>query len=932
MKPKRAVDPGFTLIASLLLLVLMSGMAIGLLMMVNTETQVGSHDVENTLAYRGAEGAIEQMTATLADTFQSVQAPSASQITALGSNPPSIPGITFPAGGYTFTPHTNPNGTLVSSFGQISSGSNAGLYAQLLPIDLAVTADRPMGDEVRMMRTVEVALIPVFQFGVFSDSDLGFFNSPTLDFNGRVATNGDLYLGVSTGATLTFHDKITAYGNVVRMVIPNGAAVSGNDGNVYIPTASHGCDSGLPACRIMSTATSKYREGSVTGNPTSGQSQFWKNVSTGSATSGGYNGWILDGNYGNTGGTGAKQLNLPFVTGSSGSNSVRPWEIIRRLPIQGQAATPADPSRLAYLAQIRVLLSDNTRCSDNHLTDWNGDSSQDVILDNYSTNVNGVGTSYMAVGTTNAVNGSVDADWVKPLNSNGSRTTAATWPLVSGCLTVEAKRTDGLWHGVTTEWLQQGFGRGLLPPASASGIHPNAILVFQMLADRDDNGNTTGSGESSTVTGASSAYNWFPINMYDPREGEVRDWLDGTSASNGGPPTAGTCSVNGVMNAVELDVYNLKRWLLGNIGTTGSQVDYTTQNGYVLYFSDRRGMLADPNAVAPEPVSPNLKGDYGFEDVINTSSGNQGTPDGAAEAAVTLKGQSWSPEDTNQNGRIDRYGATDLALGFGPASGTTYFSLINNNASRPNPYVRVTCLTTARKNWVSGARHVLKLTDGQWSLGIQRVPVRAVPNTDGTLGGFTVASENPVYIQGDYNSSSADPTWTNPNATDPPHSAAAIIADAVTLLSNSWQDVGIKNNSSKIGSFAYPFDANSGNRPSTTTYYRVAIAAGKTINFPLPGFNNAGTYFGTDGGLHNFLRFAEDWSGQNLWYKGSLVSLFYSNYATGTFKCCDYQVYQPPVRHYAFDPLFTSPENLPPATPMFRDVNNLTYRQDFTPH
>jgi hypothetical protein len=33
-----------------------------------------------------------------------------------------------------------------------------------------------------------------------------------------------------------------------------------------------------------------------------------------------------------------------------------------------------------------------------------------------------------------------------------------------------------------------------------------------------------------------------------------------------------------------------------------------------------------------------------------------------------------------------------------------------------------------------------------------------------------------------------------------------------------------------------------------------------------------------------------------------------------------------------FDPLFTDPKNLPPATPMFRDINNLTYRQDFTPH
>ncbi len=63
-------------------------------------------------------------------------------------------------------------------------------------------------------------------------------------------------------------------------------------------------------------------------------------------------------------------------------------------------------------------------------------------------------------------------------------------------------------------------------------------------------------------------------------------------------------------------------------------------------------------------------------------------------------------------------------------------------------------------------------------------------------------------------------------------------------------------------------------------------------------------------------------------HKGSLVSLFYSTYATGTFKCCNKSVYEPPNRHYAFDTLFSNPANLPPGTPMFRDVDNLSYRQD----
>ncbi len=51
-------------------------------------------------------------------------------------------------------------------------------------MNLQVTADSPAGDEARMIRNVEVAEIPVFQFGVFSQSDLSYFPGPNFDFAG----------------------------------------------------------------------------------------------------------------------------------------------------------------------------------------------------------------------------------------------------------------------------------------------------------------------------------------------------------------------------------------------------------------------------------------------------------------------------------------------------------------------------------------------------------------------------------------------------------------------------------------------------------------------------------------------------------------------------------------------------------------------------
>jgi len=185
------------------------------------------------------------------------------------------------------------------------------------------------------------------------------------------------------------------------------------------------------------------------------------------------------------------------------------------------------------------------------------------------------------------------------------------------------------------------------------------------------------------------------------------------------------------------------------------------------------------------------------------------------------------------------------------------------------------------------------------------------------MPGFTVASENPVYVQGNYNTASSDPFWTGgSNAT--PHSNASVIADSVTLLSNSWTDLNSLNNPTALSS-----------RVPSNTYYRMAISAGKNVPFPKPGFSGVSNDFGTDGGLHNFLRYLEDWGG-TIYYNGSLVSMYYSEYNTGTFKCCTV-VYGAPTRQFYFDTLFLNPSDLPPGTPMFQEVDNLSYHQNFTP-
>ncbi len=73
------------------------------------------------------------------------------------------------------------------------------------------------------------------------------------------------------------------------------------------------------------------------------------------------------------------------------------------------------------------------------------------------------------------------------------------------------------------------------------------------------------------------------------------------------------------------------------------------------------------------------------------------------------------------------------------------------------------------------------------------------------------------------------------------------------------------------------------------------------------------------------------WDGQTLNYKGSMASLYYSTYSTGRDKNDGNTTYDPPAPKLHLRSLFRQP-HLPPGTPLFRDIDNLSYRQSFTPH
>jgi len=55
-------------------------------------------------------------------------------------------------------------------------------------------------------------------------------------------------------------------------------------------------------------------------------------------------------------------------------------------------------------------------------------------------------------------------------------------------------------------------------------------------------------------------------------------------------------------------------------GDPGLSVNDTSENGYILYFSDHRGKLTDPNASnGGQTPAGVISGESGLEDVINSA-------------------------------------------------------------------------------------------------------------------------------------------------------------------------------------------------------------------------------------------------------------------------------------------------------------------------
>jgi hypothetical protein len=871
-------ERGIALLTTLLLIILISGLLVGFTAVVTSDQRFRGSDRTRTAAFYSAHAGLEKLTADLGNLFNGTFAPTGVQVNQLTAAPPVFANTSFLAAdgtsGYKILFPTDAAGNPKASSRNITSGPYQGLIGLLTPYTIDVTARTVGGGEVHLQRSFQTVAIPVFQFGIFSDVDLSFFAGPNFNFGGRVHTNGNLFL--SSGSTLTLSDTVTAVGEVVRQELSNGVSID-------VPSVHNGTVTVL-------TAPGAFRpllrtEGSVVDMPgTALNDPTWHNVSLSV-----YNGHIRNGR------TGAKPLRLPLLS-AKGSNP----DLVRRpaTPDENVKNAPLFDERYFSKASLRILLSDTPA----DITNLPGvTATAPVLLDGdwtvapppgYGpinanrppialsagtattavTTATAAGDNNIRVGSTNGfVNGStiwVDGVRVQCTGSTATKFTGCTGTpaaavgaaVVSGYLTPAGTGTIGGYLKIELQdtnkvWRDVtveilSLGIASTNLAGTACGNPEPNAILKIQRLRDNGGGACNYANSLTAT------DYWPQVLFDTREALERDTAPGASLLLGG-----------VMHYVMLDVANLSRWFQGNIGVTGNTA--LNNNGYTVYFSDRRSNR-DAN---------NLEtGDYGWEDFVNPASA-VGAPNGVIDLG----------EDVNNSGTLDVYGQfpsyNGIAQSVAPGSGLPL-------DATARPWTGVT-MAQAEVNRAVLFRRALKLVNG--SLGNIVAP------------GLSIVAENPVYIQGDWNAS-VGAGFGNP------HVATAVIGDAVTLLSNAWNDVN---------SFTSPYALGGRNR-SANTYYRVAVIGGKGQSFPQPGGGWAATDFGTDGGAHNFLRMLEQ--GGTVNYTGSIATFYFNRQAVGTYKCCA-TVYGAPTRNFAFDTDFLDPMRLPPLTPVFRDLNTIGFSQ-----
>lgn len=977
----RRGERGAALAMTMIVMVLIGVVSIGVLSVVTNEARVAGSDMRRMKTFYAASAGLEKMTNDFSLEFQRTSKPPQADLDYIAAHPPTELVSTE---GFTFIQTLARNTALLAQMKAqnggksptttIPNGPFSGMFASVEPFHLtSVATHAATKTQVRLERDVNNYLIPLFQFGMFSDKDVELHPGPAFVFNGRVHANGNIYVN----GNVKFLDKVTTANELVYDVLRNGsertgATVSMQVGSINVTLNKGSVNNGpnLPGATVGG-------RGYFPDAPDGTDNTTWKTTSVAAATTGVVNkfgGQLL------TRTTGALPLLLPLQLDGSPTREI----IKRALPTDSQVLSE---SRYHNKAEVRILLDDETVPAGMTggipsgkgvaLSTWIPTRLGSKVLHRFNDAGSDIGSDITQKGTSTGQDKTADS--VRGANavvncgtspvvpaaacSNSSTAAIPSGASLSGRIHIEIVPASTTANpaptpiDVTQTVLSMGITEG----------EPNAIVMLQrplwaafMQGDRDGTGgnnyltylfNNTAMGgdaeircDSSTLPTINSTYgfltniqddaapgvrtitpttctansvtgtvipwnNVVPINLYNVREG----YISGSLNSN-------TIWTRGITSVVEINMKNFARWVDGvydNNLLAGTQAVSTnidgTDGGYILYISDRRG-----DRVKTEKI-------------------------GTATYSMT-NGMVDNEDIYGQNGSLDP--GEDVIDSGADGSGNKKGTLQKDTAELPDPVAMTGGgPVTSLANRVTRAKAVTDYQTAYFRRSVRLVNgdtlTTSMTGSDklSQTKGISVATENMLYVWGNYNTTGINnvPSGGASLAADynGPQVPTSLVCDAIFPLSKTWFDASAAiypdNLNMRIPDLSLSGTSVIASVLGAETSVRAAVIAGMNLSAK-SGSPDAGN--GDDsrlsGGVHNFPRFLEGWvEGGRRWnYLGSLVPMYYSTQALGPWQYPSTRViYGAPIRNWAFDSSFTDPNRLPPGTPQFQFVQATGFRE-----
>ena len=976
-KRKHKNERGAALAIAIIVLAIMAVIALTALAFSSTEARIAGSDLQRTQTFYATTSAMEKMTNDFSNLFRVKRTPTAADLFTISHTYPQPlidEGFTFDQ---TLAEDTDRLAEMrrtqnlpstVYPRVNIPDGPYAGLYSTIIPYKLSSTGKMVTSrTEVKLEREFNNYLVPLFQFGIFSNEDLEFSPGPLMTFNGRVHTNRNLY----AMRNIKFLNRVSMAGELVRNATRSGDAntAAGNT-NVFFE---------VNGVSVQSTQGSVLAGGGTVGGPnvvgtTAGQRGYFpgspngvfnstwesESVKPADGTENRFGGQVL------TNTTGAAELKTPLeLAGNS------PAEIIKRsLPSDDDILTS---SRYHGKSQVRILIDDEGAGSG--ATNVAGISAGGVLLSDFVPSVLNSGNALRPISDGGTVGGSVVyqrnpgtysniAGTVRATGANSGNTGGFYYPRGAGLygkILIQIVKPDGSTVDVTQQILSMGVTEG----------EPNGIVYLQrplwaafVQGSRDRSGRgfdlisltnsqTVADGEIVDPLAAGSydstrgfitfaninaadedaadgkimrdnipnGFNQVvPINIYNVREGWVRNSL----------PFTNLYPERGITSAVELNMRNLAKWLDGvydsNLlaGTSAVSTNIKGDEGYVVYISDRRGDKIHTEYLSNGTAYNSTNGSVDNEDIYG--------PNNILDPGEDVIDFGWNASAASKKGTLQK-DVSEL-----PDNSTATAALPNpTNPSLNDRYNRAKPVLINQNNLF---RRSVRLFNGE-NLSISGAVGKLSPNK-----GITIASENMVYIWGNFNTSGVTGIPINNSTLNNggfmgAQVPSSIVCDAVFPLSKTWYD-GLSamfpegtTDPTNTSARGFPWRMADDNLPSVqdSTAVRAGIIAGTTLSSLRagagePGRNAAGLR--NSGGIINYPRFLEQWNSgtEQPWsYSGSLIPLFHSTQAISQWEQDTSVIYLPPRRNWSFDQTFLDPTRLPPGTPFFQYVQATGFRQ-----